>query len=357
MSKSKNASPQLNDINCLTQAAHRLDLIYWVCMYLADNLLRYFIKFAAIESTSHKLMLIGVSALMAYIMARVLIHVRSLFFPLKALLCLLMTIVAALVYTAIDGLGLHPQSVTFDPIYSSFILVQYVSMIFGWNCLFLAVTDNFEMVERELQLAAMREEALAAQMQALRYQINPHFLFNTLNSIAGLIEEGAATRAERMVLSLSTFMRTTLSIDPMHDVTLAEEIALQKEYLGIEHERFQDRMTFTISIPEDVKKALVPSLILQPLIENAIKHGVGTAIGKVEILMMAYRDSDRLHLVVENDVPLNKERRNNPAGMGVGLRNVAERLRVRFQGNSQFTSGVVQQGRFRAHIDLPWRTS
>ena len=357
MTKSNNAPPQLNDINCLYQAAYRLDLIYWVCMYLADSILRYFINIAPIESTPHKLMLFGVSALMAYLMARILIRVRGLFFPLKALLCLVMTIVAALVYTAIGFLNLYSQSVPFDPIYASYTLIQYVSMMFGWNCLFLAVVDNFEMVERELQLAALREEALTAQMQALRYQINPHFLFNTLNSIAGLIEEGAATRAERMVLSLSTFMRTTLSIDPMNDVTLADEVALQQEYLEIEHERFRDRMTFTINISEDVKKALLPSLILQPLIENAIKHGVGTATGKVEIILTAYRTSDRLHLILENDMPLTNKNRNNPAGMGVGLRNVAERLRVRFQGNSQFSSGEVEAGRYRAHIDLPWRTS
>lgn len=150
MTKSNNPPQQLNDINCLTQAAHRLALIYWVCMYLADSVLRYFIKIAPIESTLHKLMLFGVSALMAYVMARILIRVRGLFFPLKALLCLLMTIVAVPVYTAIDFLNFYPQSVTSDPIYSGYTLIQYVSMIFGWNCLFVAVTDNFEMVEREL---------------------------------------------------------------------------------------------------------------------------------------------------------------------------------------------------------------
>lgn len=325
-------------------------------MFLISSLLEYFIKIVSI-SVPHKLILFSVSALMAYVMGRILIRVRGLFFPFKALLCIAMTIIAVPVYMAIDFLNLYPQSVTSDPTYSGYTLIQAVSMIFGWNCLFLAVTDNFERDQREQQLAAMREEALTAQMQALRYQINPHFLFNTLNSIAGLIEEGAATRAERMVLSLSTFMRTTLSVDPMNDLPLAGEIALQQEYLEIEHERFQDRMTFTINTPEDVQNALVPSLILQPLIENAIKHGVGAATGKVEIMLTAYREFDRLHLVVENDMPLVNEKRNNPVGMGIGLRNVAERLRVRFQGNSQFSSGVIKPGRYRAHIDLPWRTS
>lgn len=294
---------------------------------------------------------------MTYVMARILIRVRGLFFPLKALLCLVMTIIAIPVYMAINSLNLYPQSVASDPIYSGYTLIQAVSMIFGWNCLFLAVTDNFERDQREQQLAAIREVALSTKMQALRYQVNPHFLFNTLNSIAGLIEEGAATRAERMVLSLSTFMRTTLAVDPMSDVKLSEEIALQEEYLGIERERFLDRLTFKIEMPEELHDALVPSLILQPLIENAIKHGVGVATGQVEISLTASLKSDRLVLAVENDIPLDSFGRNKPLGIGVGLRNVQERLHLRFQGNSQFSSGIVYPGRYKASIDLPFKIS
>lgn len=229
------------------------------------------------------------------------------------------------------------------------------ALFFGWSCLFISLIFSFELHDRGLRLAAVREEALSAQMRALHYQVNPHFLFNTLNSIAGLIEEGAATRAERMVLSLSSFMRTTLSLDPMNDVPLADELALQEEYLEIEHERFSDRMTFKIDIPEEVRGALVPSLILQPLIENAIKHGVGATTGQVEIVLKAYREAGHLHITVENDMPQVDTGKNRPHGMGVGLRNVAERLRVRFKGDSQFSSGPVAPGRYRASIHLPWR--
>ncbi|MBN9548818.1 MAG: histidine kinase, partial [Alphaproteobacteria bacterium] len=221
-------------------------------------------------------------------------------------------------------------------------------------CLFVALLYYFEVRDRERRLAAVREEALSAQMRALRYQVNPHFLFNTLNSIAGLIEEGSATRAERMVLSLSTFLRTTLSLDPMHDVPLADEISLQEEYLEIERERFSDRMAFSIDMPADVHGALVPSLILQPLIENAIKHGVGATAGKVEIALRAQRDADRLRVTIENDMPVGSNGKK-PDGMGVGLRNVAERLHARFQGDGLFWSGPIAPGRYRASIDLPWR--
>ncbi|WP_230874654.1 sensor histidine kinase [Methylomonas sp. LL1] len=229
------------------------------------------------------------------------------------------------------------------------------AMYFGWSSVFLTLLYSFDVRDRERQLAAVREEAISAQMKALRYQINPHFLFNTLNSIAGLIEEGAATRAERMVLSLSTFMRTTLTLDPMHDVSLADEIALQEEYLEIERERFSDRLTFKTDIPENARAALVPSLILQPLIENAIKHGVGATSGPVEIVLSASRIADRLNITVENDMPRGDTKENRPPGMGVGLRNVEERLRARFQEDSHFSAGCISSGRYLVAMELPWR--
>jgi len=301
----------------------------------------------------------GSSALMTYVMSILLFRSRNLSFMQKAFLCFLMTAVAAPVYTAIDFLNYticqYPKPVSFDPVYSGYTLIEGASMLFGWSCLFIALLYNFEVRERERRLAAVREEALTAQMRALRYQVNPHFLFNTLNSIAGLIEEGASARAERMILSLSTFLRTTLSLDPMHDVPLEDELTLQEEYLAIERERFSDRMVFSIEMSEEARGALVPSLILQPLIENAIKHGVGAATGRVEISLKAHRNADRLQVTVENDMPHSDGESFRPPGMGVGLRNVAERVHARFRGNGRFSSGPVAPGRYRAVIDLPWR--
>ncbi|QSA97791.1 sensor histidine kinase [Methylococcus sp. EFPC2] len=348
-------------VSCgIMQAALRLNLLYWLCMFVADSILGYFISIDPIESAPLKVVLFGISAVMTYLMARLLIRMRHrLSFLQKALLCFLMTAVTAPIYTAIDFINYticqYPKTVAFDPLYSGYTLIEGASMLFGWSCLFVAVLDNFEVLERERLLAIARKEALAAQMQALRYQINPHFLFNTLNSIAGLIEEGAATRAERMVLSLSTFMRTTLSLDPMHDVSLADEISLQEEYLEIERERFSDRMTFKIDIPDNVGNALVPSLILQPVIENAIKHGVGATSGPVEIVLSAYCNADRLRITVENDMPRDDATENRSPGMGVGLRNVEERLRARFQEEAHFSAGCISPSRYRVAMDLPWR--
>lgn len=227
------------------------------------------------------------------------------------------------------------------------------AMFFGWSSIFLTLLYSFDVRERERQLAAVREQAISAQMRALRYQINPHFLFNTLNSISGLIEEGAATRAEKMVLSLSTFMRTTLSLDPMQDVSLADEIALQEEYLEIERERFADRLTFNVEVEKSACDAIVPSLILQPLIENAIKHGVGATAGPVEILLIAQQKGERLIITVENDMPNQTDIGVRPPGLGVGLQNVEERLRARFDQDVLFSAGYVSPTRYRVVFNVP----
>lgn len=348
-----------DDVRDIVRATLRLSLFYWASMFIADSVLGYFIGIDPIESAPLKLVLFGAGALMTYAMSLLLFRLRRLSLPQKALICFLMTAVGAPIFAAVDYFNYVlcqlPNPVEFDPAYSGYMLIEGASMLFGWSCLFIALLYSFEVRERERRLAAIREEALTTQMRALRYQVNPHFLFNTLNSIGGLIEEGAASRAERMVLALSTFMRNTLSLDPMHDVPLADELALQMEYLDIERERFSDRMVFRIdAMDDDVRAALVPSLILQPLIENAIKHGVGATSGAVEIHLRAHREAGRLHIVLENDMPLEPAATSPFRGMGIGLRNVAERLRVRFQEEAGFASGPVVPGRYRAAIDLPW---
>ncbi|MDD2926483.1 histidine kinase [Rhodoferax sp.] len=344
------------------QAALRLNLLYWLCMYAMDGILGYFVGIDPFPSTPTKIVLFGMSALITYLMAALLFRLRDRFsFLQKALLCFLMAAIAAPLFASVDfiqqGIFQYPGPVYPNPASAGYTLIEGVSMLFGWSCLFVAVLDNFEVQERERLLAEVRKEALMAQMQALRYQINPHFLFNTLNSIAGLIEEGAAVRAERMVHSLSSFMRTTLTLDPMNDVTLAEEIALQQEYLNIEHERFSDRMCFSCDVSDSDRSALVPSLILQPLVENAIKHGLGSTSGPVEISLSARREMDRLHITVENDMAQGGTPVKRMPSAGVGLNNVSQRLNVRFTGDARFTHGPVSPGRYRAAIDLPWRSA
>src|SRR4029453_1239066 len=152
--------------------------------------------------------------------------------------------------------------------------VTWYFLLAAWCAFFIAMTQQHRTRLTELRLAEAETAATAAQVRALRYQVNPHFLFNTLNSLSALVMSGRSDRAEEMLMALSTFFRTSLSMDPSADVSLAEEIALQRLYLEIEKVRFPDRLDVNIDIPEQLEQARVPALILQPLVENALKYGV-----------------------------------------------------------------------------------
>ncbi|QND52901.1 histidine kinase [Phyllobacterium sp. 628] len=228
-------------------------------------------------------------------------------------------------------------------------------MFFGWSCFFVAYLYNLEIRAHERRLAASREEALNAKMQALHYQINPHFLFNTLNSVVGLIEEGSPASASRMIMSLSSFLRTTLELDPLRDLPLADELALQAEYLKIENERFSDRMKVTLHVPHELENALVPSLILQPLVENAVKHGLGFS-GNLEITISASQEGQSLKLLVENSSrTIGKRGGTERQGLGIGLLNVAHRIQTRFPQAGTLVAGPVSPSRFRALLTMPLR--
>jgi LytS/YehU family sensor histidine kinase len=201
-----------------------------------------------------------------------------------------------------------------------------------------------------------RTAAHAAQVRALRYQVNPHFLFNTLNSLSSLVMSGRADRAEEMLMALSTFFRTSLSMDPSVDVSVSEEIALQRLYLDIEQVRFPNRLDVNIDIPDDLAAVRVPALILQPLVENAIKYGVSATTEKVELSIRARRlDGGRMQLDVTNRAlggRSKKARAPTHQGTGLGLANVSERLRAHFGDRADVRFGPIAGG-YEASLAMP----
>ncbi|MGO4125396.1 sensor histidine kinase [Inquilinus sp. YAF38] len=342
------------------RAALRLGLLYWLAVFATSSVLWGIVGTDPVDSAPGKLGLLSFSAMLTFGITALLFRLRRLGFFAKALLCFVLSMMAAPIYCLVDFgiyyLCLPAGQARFDAVDFGYNLVYGTSLFFGWSCLFVALLYSFEVRDRERRLAASREEALSAQMRALRYQVNPHFLFNTLNSIAGLIEEGAAPQAGRMVLSLSSFLRTTLALDPLHDVRLADELALQAGYLEIERERFSDRMAVRLDVAPGLDTALIPSLILQPLIENAVKHGVGGTPGRVEIVISADRSGQSLTLAVENDVaPAGQAEAHRTGNTGIGLRNVAARIEACFPGAGSCTAGHVAPGRFRAALIMPLR--
>jgi two-component system LytT family sensor kinase len=221
----------------------------------------------------------------------------------------------------------------------------------AWAALYVALSYARQLRAADRRAGILAREAQEAQLRALRYQINPHFLFNTLNSLSSLILSQRTDTAERMLMNLSTFFRATLSADPTADVPLEEEIKLQRLYLDIEQIRFPQRLTVEVDIPAPLLGARVPILILQPVVENAVKYGVAKSKKPVTIRISAYEEAGRLHIKVKDDGDAPPP--EGEGGTGVGLRNVCQRLEARYGGRAGCLYGADPDGGFTVHLYLP----
>lgn len=227
---------------------------------------------------------------------------------------------------------------------------QFNMFVFmSWSFAFLAV--NYSETVRRNQLELVEAQALAADAQnrMLRYQINPHFLFNALNALQTLLLERRTAQARGVVEKLAEFLRYSLARKPDEMVTLREEVEAQQAYLAIEEVRFSDRLTFHRQIDPSLEGVLVPSLILQPLIENAVKYAVSPASGPVSIWLSARPENDGLVLEVRDDGEASPKK----PGLGVGLDNIARRLALIYGASARFDHGPVQPRGYRARLSLP----
>lgn len=202
----------------------------------------------------------------------------------------------------------------------------------------------------QLHLAQAQADLRDAELHALRLQVNPHFLFNSLNAISALVSAQANREANHMLACLADFLRTTLAHDGRHEHTLAEELALLDAYLEIEKARLGERLRLTMKAGPDLLECVVPYLMLQPLAENAIRHGIAplTVPGRLDIRIERFEK--RLLLEIVND-----GRQPATPGQGIGLANVAQRLRHLYGGEQKFDARWAG-GRFMVRIDMPLRT-
>jgi LytS/YehU family sensor histidine kinase len=229
-------------------------------------------------------------------------------------------------------------------------IVLYYFLI-AWASLFLALGYAREVREAERKTSRFAQAAQDAELRSLRYQVNPHFLFNTLNSLSSLVITGKPTEAEAMIQNLSNFYRTSLSSDPLEDVTLEEEVDLQRLYLEIESVRYPKRLRVDINIPDELMKQHVPALILQPLVENAIKYGVSRTARPVHVTISAAQDASNLVLSVTDDGEAIEA--GHVGGNGIGLANVRDRLEARYRSAARLDTQNVDGGGFIATLTLP----
>lgn len=220
----------------------------------------------------------------------------------------------------------------------------------AWAAIFMAVHADLAAREARFKLEAARVLATETQNRMLRYQISPHFLFNTLNALATLVMERQNDRAEQMILGLSGFLRRSLERDVRERVTLAEELDGERQYVAIEQIRFGERLRYVERTPPDLADALVPNLILQPIIENAVKHGLARSSEPVVVEVVAAHHGDRLSITVTDD---GGGALDGPPGLGVGLENVRRRLETRYGDQAALTCGPRTPRGFQVRLDLP----
>jgi signal transduction histidine kinase len=215
-----------------------------------------------------------------------------------------------------------------------------------------AVTWFTEVREREAQASRLAAQVAEARLAALRLQFNPHFLFNSLNALLVLVRDHDARGAERMLERLSDVLRQVLRADQRHEVRLEEELRFLDDYLAVEQVRFSDRLQVVRTVDPALTEVLVPPFILQPLVENALRHGIGRSLEGGTIEIGARRDGNVVVLWVSDDGPGASP---VPDEGGVGLRNIRERIGTLYGPGATLTLAGREEGGTRAEVRLPFR--
>lgn len=241
-----------------------------------------------------------------------------------------------------------------------------LTLLGAWSALYYAINFFLQVEEQNDQLVRLENQATSAQLAMLRYQLNPHFLFNTLNSISTLVLLKQTEPANAMLSRLSSFLRYTLVNDATARVTVAQEFETLKLYLDIERMRFEERLRTRFRIDEPAKNALIPSLLLQPLVENAIKYAVSPLEEGAEITVAAQLVGPNLRITVSDTgpglqiepdparLPVTSYDRGETTSTGVGLANIRDRLFQAYGENQRFEMYNRPEGGFAVVIELPY---
>lgn len=228
--------------------------------------------------------------------------------------------------------------------------------LFAWSAIYFGYHYYTGLQEQKAQVLQATAMAHQAQLKMLRYQLNPHFLFNTLNAISTLVLEKSEDDANKMLTKLSSFLRYTLVNQPTQRISLEQELYALGLYLDIEEVRFGERLTVKYDIDDQVRAALVPSLILQPLIENAIKYAVAPAIdGGTITVCVKHLEGNRLRLALKDSGPGMDDIHNvvSKSGSGVGIANTKERLSQIYGDDHEFRLENLEPTGLGIFIEIP----
>ena len=227
-------------------------------------------------------------------------------------------------------------------------------ILFIWCSLYFSIKQWQQSSQERERLLRVESEVREARLLALRYQLNPHFLFNSLNAVSTLVLDGNAHAATRMLAQIGDLLRTSLDSEVTAEVTLSQELAFTEGYLAIEQTRLGERLRIDMAVPFETRDALVPSMLLQPLVENAVRYGVAPLIEGGWIAVKSALNADRLRIVIGNSGRRGEgEQKKN--GNGIGLGNTAERLNSLYGTDFEFSLGWPEAGGCEVVLELPLR--
>jgi LytS/YehU family sensor histidine kinase len=239
--------------------------------------------------------------------------------------------------------------------YFGAILLDF-ALLAAWAALYYGINYYILLEEQITHRERLESQASSAQLAMLRYQLNPHFLFNTLNSISTLVLLKQTERANAMLARLSSFLRYTLANEPTAKVTLAQEVETLKLYLEIEKMRFEERLRPHFRIEPETIGARLPSLLLQPLIENAIKYAVTPSENGADIWMTATREGQAIRIEVADNGEGGGSGMSASPSTGVGLANIRDRLSQAYGPAHRFDTKKNERGGFSVIIEIPFET-
>jgi hypothetical protein len=246
----------------------------------------------------------------------------------------------------------HSYHVPWDALVT--VLMWSFFILFMWCSLYFSIKQWQQSSEERERMLRAESEVREARLLALRYQLNPHFLFNSLNAVSTLVLDGNAPAATLMLAQIGDLLRTSLDSDVAAEVTLSEELAFTEGYLAIEQTRLGDRLQIDMAVPSETRDALVPNMLLQPLVENAVRYGVAPLVEGGRIGIRSALHANRLRIMIGNSGRRGEgEQKKN--GNGIGLGNTSERLKTLYGTDFEFSLAWPEAGGCEVVLELPLR--
>lgn len=318
-------------------------LVFWSAVYIWRTAFTYAYGYG-FKGADLRLISITAAILLTLALAFLIVHVlRDRLEVLKLLLITLLGAAVAIAHTAGDRLLYTSAENSWQwTAFKAEVFFEIFSVnawvFLSWTAFFIVILQFSRLREREHAIQRLKETAKDARLETLVKQLNPHFLFNTLNSLSALIASGRPADADRMILKLSRFLRHAIDANQEQKICLANELRFAQDYLDIQKVRFDDRLTYAFDVDETCNEMLVPPLLLQPIVENALKHGLEPSSDVCHVLVSAKCRNGRLILSVSDT----GAGFTFPAMEGAGLRLIRDRLDAHYEGDAflELTQGV-----------------